>query len=171
MDTFIKSMTKKYAVLSAIFAQALVLLPSSAFAQSPVTVTNGPTMPVPVTGTLNVNPATQVLNPYQQEGSISDSSKCAPQCIINFPVVPVGRRLVLTNASAQLGSNIDIFVIEGNGVAFFVPKAYPTAGYLAQPITVYFEPGSTPTARFFVPDATQHTSLIVTFTGYFVPLQ
>jgi hypothetical protein len=91
--------------------------------------------------------------------------------MISFPIVPAGRRLVITNASAQLGSNIDIFVIEGNGAAFFVPKAYPTASYLAQAITVYFEPGSTPTARFFVPDATQHTSLIVTFTGYYVPLQ
>jgi hypothetical protein len=125
MNIFIKSIAKKYAVLGALSAQALVLLPSSAFAQAHVTVENGPTMPVPVTGTLNVNPATQVLYPYQQEGSVSDSSTCAPQCMISFPIVPAGRRLVITNASAQLGSNIDIFVIEGNGAAFFVPKGLP----------------------------------------------
>jgi hypothetical protein len=27
----------------------------------------------------------------------------------------------------------------------------------------------TPTARFFVQEASQHTSLIVTFTGYLIP--
>lgn len=171
MNTFIRSIAKKYALLGVLPAQALFLLPSSAYAQAHVTVENGPSMPVPVTGTLNVNPATQILYPYQQQGVISDSSTCAPQCIAHFPIVPAGRRLVITNTSAQIGANIDSFVIEGSSAAFFVPKPYPTASYLAQAITVYFEPGSTPTARFFVPDATQHTSLIVTFTGYFVPLQ
>ncbi len=78
---------------------------------------------------------------------------------------------MITNVSAQLGGNQQVLVIEGNGNSFFVPKTYPTAGYLAAPVTIYFEPGSTPTARFFVPDATQHTSLIVTFVGYLVPVQ
>jgi hypothetical protein len=119
----------------------------------------------------NVNPAPQIQNPYQVTASIGDSSTCSPQCIVKFPAVPKGKRLVVTNISAQLGQNLDSFVIEGNGGAFFVQKGYPTAGNLSAPVTVYFEPGSLPTARFFVPDATQHTSLIVTFAGYLVPSQ
>jgi hypothetical protein len=170
MNTFIKSITKSCTVLGALSMPALVLSPSTALAQARVTVANPPSAPVPVTGTINVNPATQIQNPYQTQGSVSDSSTCAPQCTISFPAVPAGKRLVITNVSAQLGASIDILVIEGNGAAFFVPKPYPTASYLATPVTVYFEPGSTPTARFFVQDATQHTSLIVTYVGYYVPI-
>jgi hypothetical protein len=125
--------------------------------------------------TICLSPATawaqQGQNPYQVEEGVADSTTCAPQCILHFPQVPNGKRLVITNVSGQLGPSADSFVIEGNGVAFFVPKGYPTAGVLAAPVTVYFEQGSTPTARFFVPDTTQHTSLIVIFVGYLVPAQ
>lgn len=127
------------------------------------------------TQTLSLSPATAMAqqlpwqNPYQAEASIADSATCAPQCVLQFPQVSNGKRLVLTNVSAQLGSSLDGFVIEGNGVAFFVPKGYPTASVLAAPVAVYFEHGSIPTARFFVPDTTQHTSLIVTFVGYLAP--
>lgn len=151
---------------------ALALHPSPAMAQSsPVTVVNDAMAPVPVAGTVNVNPAPQVTNPYQVTQSIADSSACAPQCIVSFAAVPAASRLVVTNVSAQLGAGQDPLVIEGNGAAFFVPKAYPAATYLAAPVTVYFEPGSVPSARVFVPDATQRTSLIVTFVGYLVPAQ
>jgi hypothetical protein len=81
-----------------------------------------------------------------------------------------GRRLVVTNVSAQLGANHDSFVIEGIGVALLVQKTYPTAGNLTEAVTLYFEPGTTPIARFFVPNATEHTSLIVTLVGYNVPV-
>jgi hypothetical protein len=50
--------------------------------------------------------------------------------------------------SAQLGSNLESFVIEGNGGEFFVPKGYPTASNLNAPVAVYFEAGSIPTARY-----------------------
>ena len=146
-------------------------LPLASAQSSQVTVVNEAKAPVPVSGTVNVNPAPQISSPYQVTQSIGDSSTCAPQCILNFTAVPSGRRLVVTNVSAQLGANQDLLVIEGNGGAFFVPKGYPAASYLAAPVTVYFEPGSTPTARFFVPDVTQHTSLIVTFVGYLIPVQ
>lgn len=109
------------------------------------------------------------VHPYQVTQSIPDSTACAPQCILKFPTVPSGARLVIIDVSAQLGLSQDSFVIEGNGGAFFVQKPYPTASYLAAPVTVYFEAGSTPTARFFVQNTTQHTSLIVTFAGYLVP--
>jgi hypothetical protein len=118
-----------------------------------------------------VNPAPLSRHPYQATEDIADSATCAPQCVLDFPQVPNAKRLVITNVSAQLGTSIDSFVIEGNGGAFFVPKPYPTAGVLAAPVMVYFEPGSIPTARFFVQDATQHTSLIVTFVGFLIPSQ
>lgn len=162
--------TKVCAMLGALALQTFYL-PSASAQSSPVTVVNEATAPVPVSGTVNVNPAPQIANPYQATQSVGDSSTCAPQCVLNFTAVPGGRRLVVTNVSAQLGTNQDSLVMEGNGGSFFVPKAYPTASYLAVPVTVYFEAGSTPTARFFVPDATQKTSLIVTLVGYFVPVQ
>ena len=120
---------------------------------------------------LLVNPAPLSRHPYQATADIADSATCAPQCVLDFPLVPDAKRLVITNVSAQLGTNIDSFVIEGNGGAFFVPKPYPTAGVLAAPVMVYFEAGSTPTARFFVQGASQHTSLIVTFVGFSIPSQ
>ena len=119
----------------------------------------------------NINPAPLIQNPYQVTANVADSSTCAPQCIVKFQTVPKAKRLVITNVSAQLGQNLDSFVIEGNGGAFFVQKGYPTAGNLDAPIMVYFEAGSIPTARFFVQDATQHISLVVTFVGYIIPLQ
>jgi hypothetical protein len=172
MNTYFNRITKTCAVLCALSIPALALSPATALAapQLRVTVANDQTAPVPVTGTVNANPAPQVLNPYQTQGAIGDAATCAPQCVISFPTVPAGKRLVITNVSAQLGTSMGGFVIEGNGVVFFVPKAYPTANTLAVPVTVYFEPGSTPTARFFVQDATQHTSLVVTVVGYFVAI-
>jgi hypothetical protein len=115
--------------------------------------------------------AAQIQGPYQVTEAIGDSTACAPQCILKFSAVPSGKRLVITHVSAQLGLSNDSFVIEGNGGAFFLQKPYQTAEYLDAPVTVYFEPSSIPTARFFVQDIAQHTSLIVTFAGYFVPFQ
>jgi hypothetical protein len=169
MNTSVISLAKKVTWPALLATVAFLALPSAAFAQTRVTVENSTAMPVPVAGTVNVQPAPQILYPYQQQGAISDSSTCAPQCIISYPIVPAGARLVVTNVSAQVGTVISSFVIEGNNVTSFIPKPYPTAGDVALPVTIYFEPGATPTARFFVQDATQHTSLIVTLTGYFVP--
>ncbi len=107
------------------------------------------------------------LNPYQQGGSI-DAATCT-QCIIRFPVVPAGKTLVITNVSAQIGSISNVIVIEGTTAAYFVPIGYVGATYLNQPVTIYFNAGSTPTARIFNPNPSQHTSLIVTLTGYLNP--
>jgi len=126
-----------------------------------VVVINTVHNPVPV--------LTQSNDPFIVQEAAGDSSQCAPQCILYFPTVPVGKRLVITNVTAQISSTQSVLVIEGNGATIFVPKNYPTADYLAVPVLDYFEAGKTPSARFFVPDATQHTSLIVTFSGYFVP--
>src|ERR1700739_3615327 len=120
---------------------------------------------------LLVNPAPLSRHPYQATEAIGDSATCAPQCVLDFPQVTNGKRVLITNVSSQLGTSIDSFVIEGNEGEFFVPKPYPTADFLAAPVMVYFEPGTIPTARFFVQDATQHTSLIVTFVGFLIPSQ
>jgi hypothetical protein len=112
----------------------------------------------------------QTLDPYQAMASIPDSTTCpSAQCIVSFPAVPGGKRLVVTSVSAQLGPASNQLVLEGNGVAYFVPKSHPDLGYLAVPVTIYFNAGSTPTARIFAPDTTQHTSLIVTLVGHLVP--
>jgi hypothetical protein len=110
------------------------------------------------------------LDPYQAMASVSDSTTCpGGQCILSFPTVPAGKRLVITNVSAQLGPASNQLVLEGNGVSFFVPKSDMNIGYLASQVTVYFDAGTTPTARIFTGNSTQHTSLIVTLVGYFVP--
>ena len=112
----------------------------------------------------------QTLDPYQATASIGDSTTCpSAQCILSFPAVPMGKRLVLTSVSAQLGPASNQLVLEGGGVTYFVPKSHPDLGYLAAPVTVYYGAGSTPTARIFAPDTAQHTSLIVTLVGHLVP--
>lgn len=112
------------------------------------------------------------LDPYQAMASISDSTTCpGGQCILSFPTVPAGKRLVITTVSAQLGPVSNQLVIEGNGVSFFVPKSDMNIGYLASQVTLYFDAGTTPTARIFTGNSTQHTSLIVTLVGYFVPTE
>lgn len=106
------------------------------------------------------------VDPYQAMASIADSTTCpGGQCILSFPTVPAGKRLVITSVSAQLGPVANQLVLEGNGVSFFVPKSDVNIGYLASQVTVYFDAGTTPTARIFVGAATQHTSLIVTLVG------
>jgi hypothetical protein len=110
------------------------------------------------------------LDPYQAMAGVSDSTTCpGGQCIVSFPTVPAGKRLVITTVSAQLGPVSDSLVLEGNGVSFFVPKSDRNNGVLASQVTLYFDAGTTPTARIFVGNSPQHTSLIVTLVGYFVP--
>lgn len=110
-----------------------------------------------------------ILDPYQAMAGVSDSTTCpGGQCIVSFPTVPAGKRLVITSVSAQLNPANDCLVLEGNGVSFFVPNSGKN-GYLASQVTLYFDAGTTPTARIFVGSSPQHTSLIVTLVGYFVP--
>ena len=110
------------------------------------------------------------LDPYQAMASVADSTTCpGGQCMLNFPTVPAGKRLVITCVSAQLGPDANQAVLEGNGVSFFVPKADRSLSFLASEVRVYFDAGTTPTARIFVGNSTQHTSLIVTLVGYLVP--
>jgi hypothetical protein len=112
------------------------------------------------------------LDPYQAMASIPDSTTCpGGQCILSFPAVPKRKRLVITCVSAQLGPASNQLVLEGNGVSFFVPKSDVNIGYLVSQVTLYFDAGTTPTARIFAGGSTQHTSLIVTLVGYFVPIE
>jgi hypothetical protein len=112
----------------------------------------------------------QTVQPYQHSGF--RNTPCPNnQCIIEFPAVPMGKRLVLTSVSAQLGTTVNSFVLEGSGVTYFVPKLDPAIGNVAQPITLYYEPGTTPTARMFSANTPTGTSLIVTVVGHLVPAQ
>jgi hypothetical protein len=121
-------------------------------------------------GSLKTTPGRYImssdLNPYQAEAAIPDSTTCpGGQCVLSFPTVPAGKRLVIESVSAQLGPVADALVLEGSGVAYFVPKSNPNIGVLASQVTVYYDTGTTPTARIFVGNSTQHTSLIVTLVG------
>jgi hypothetical protein len=112
----------------------------------------------------------QTMEPYQAMGA--KNTPCPNnQCIISFPPVPQGRRLVLTSVSAQLGTNVVALVLEGSGVSYFVPRFAQANGYVAQPITLYYGPGATPTARIFSANTPPSQSQIVTIVGHLVPVQ
>ncbi len=112
--------------------------------------------------------AIETVAAWQHTGALN--TPCAgSQCIITFPVVPAGQRLVVTEVMAQLGPATDTIVLEGGSATGFIPKNNPGTGYVAQPITLYYEAGSAPRARMFVPNATATTSLIVTLVGHLVP--
>jgi len=156
-------------------------------------VVNSPSNPVPVTvvgqggvvsiaNTPNVNVANSVqvsgtvnigLVPYQHQEAIPDSKACAPQCQLpDFPIVPEGKRLVVTYVSAELQrAGTDAIILEGNGSTLFVTKPYENSRYISAAVTSYYESGQTPTARLFVEDEVSHTPLIVTISGYLVPSQ
>lgn len=109
---------------------------------------------------------TQPVEPYQAEAVVGDSSTCPQsQCQFTFPQVPAGKRLLLTSVSAQLGPTASVIVLEGNGVSYFVTKSDPALDCLTSVVSLFYEAGSTPTARVFVPDKTEHTSLIITLVG------
>jgi hypothetical protein len=111
----------------------------------------------------------QALVPYQATAAISDSASCPDrQCILKFPPVPSGKRLVVASVSAQIGDVSDQLVLEGGDVTYFVPKSHPDLGYLSAPVTVYYNAGAIPTARIFAPNINQHVSLIVTLVGRLV---
>ena len=114
-------------------------------------------LPVPVVA--------QTLAPYQKTGSINVSNCSGNQCIIPFPTVPAGKRLVLTSVSAQLGT-LNPIVLEGGTATYFVSKTNPSLTYLNAQVSFYYEAGSTPTARMFAPPGTPNTSLVVTLVGY-----
>lgn len=104
--------------------------------------------------------------PYQATAVVGDSATCpGSQCQFTFPTVPAGKRLLVTSVSAQLGQTHDTIVLEGNGVTYFVTKTHPDLSNVTAPVSLYYEPGNTPTARVFAPDTTQHTSLLITLVG------
>jgi hypothetical protein len=122
-----------------------------------------------LTGLLGCPANAQAVDPYQAMGAVNTPCPNS-QCIISFPAVPMGKRLVLTSVSAQLGP-ANSLLLEGNGVTYFVPKLEPTAINVAQPITLYYAPGATPTARIYAGGISGSTSMVVTVVGYYVPAQ
>ncbi len=72
---------------------------------------------------------------------------------------------MLTSVSAQLGQTHDNIVLEGNGLSYFVTKTHPDLANVTAPVRLFYDGGSTPTARVFAPDPTQHVSLVITLVG------
>jgi len=108
----------------------------------------------------------QSVEPYQAMAVVGDSATCpGGQCQFSYPTVPAGKRLLITSVSAQLGQTYDTIVLEGNGVSYFVTKTHPDLADVTAPVSLYYEAGSTPTARVFAFDQTQHTSLLITLVG------
>ena len=106
------------------------------------------------------------IEPYQATASVADSATCpGNQCQFTFPKVPRGKRLLLTSVSAQLGQTHDTIVLEGSGVSYFVTKTHPDLRNVTAPVRLFYDAGSTPTARVFAPDPNQHVSLIITLVG------
>ena len=62
-------------------------------------------------------------------------------------------------------------VLEGSGVTYLAPRHARAIGDVAQPITLYYGPGATPTARIFSGNIPPSASLIVTVVGHLVPAQ
>jgi hypothetical protein len=50
-------------------------------------------------------------------------------------------------------------------VSYFVTKTHPDLGHVTAPVSLYYDDGSTPTARVSAPDPTRHVSLIITLVG------
>lgn len=108
----------------------------------------------------------RAAEPYQAQSGIADSATCPNmQCYFTFPMIPAGKRLQLTSVSAQLGRVSNTIVLEGGGVAYFVTKSHPDLGTLTTPVSLFYGPGTTPSARVFAPDTSLHTSLVVTIVG------
>jgi hypothetical protein len=121
-------------------------------------------------GLLGSRANAQTIEPYQAMGA--KNTPCPNnQCIIPFPPVPQGKRLILTSVSAQLGTNVATVVLEGSGVSYFVPRLAQNNGFVAQPVTLYYGPGATPTARIFSGNTPASESQIVTIVGHLVPAQ
>jgi hypothetical protein len=110
------------------------------------------------------------LEPYQHQVGIANAATGAHlgQVRFAFPAVPANKRLVLESISAQLGPAGDTVVLEGNGLSLLVPIINQASGVLTQQITLYFNPGDTPTARIFVGSAPPPISVIVALVGRLV---
>jgi len=191
---------------------ASLVIPAGAAAPSSGTpptqnvfVTNPLANPVPVleVGTPNVNVTNSALSvnvgntpavkvdanssdrvPYQHTIFFNESPQTCTQfvCSVSFPVVPAGKRLVITYASAHYGlspngtlANVQLGV-NGNGIdepqiALPAPVRIGFDTYVASaPVTFYAEAGQTPTlelgGQFVQPASLTADASIV---GYLVP--
>jgi hypothetical protein len=159
---------------------AAAALSSPSFMWAATTVT----APVPPTLVQNVNEPG--LNPYFHAISVNQTSTLCDSffCAIQFPVVPEGKRLVITYASAQfalatasstvasvsLASNQN----EGNQLLLPVPGLDGLGKYYiaASPVTFYVNPGFRPEvllAGQYILDNGSNTAQ-VTLSGYYVNL-
>ena len=120
------------------------------------------------------------VTPYQSNQLYNPSASICPNqffCQIAFPVVPAGKRLVVTHASGTYSMNagatqaiVSIGTNIGNTLDLPAPINVGSDRYVASsPVTYYFEAGETPiifiTGGSVITSNTGHASII----GYLVP--
>ena len=111
----------------------------------------------------------QSLVPYEYMQNIQASACGGNQCILTFPAVPAGKRLVVTSVSAQVPYNMSAMVLQNGAALYFVPNP-STSGYISAQIALYYDPGVKPQARVPLPSGTSPTaSITVTLVGNLVP--
>ena len=163
--------------------------------QGPTVNINPAQLPLPVSGTLNVNvgnllavvPAAD-LNPYQERKSFNwISAPCnfgGVACEFSFSAVPAGKRLVVDHISGSIAVNANVAVrrvrLSGpssSGSAVIVPadlqSTFVNASVYAinSEVLIYFEAGESP--LFFVQTDAVNLGFSneVSISGHFVQVQ
>ena len=184
---------KLAAIVGASFVIAAVV-PAIAYAAPKVQevfITNDASSPVPVavqsdasSGPLQVESGPSDRDPYQKSVFFNQTATTCTNfvCEVAFDAVPVGKRLVITYASARWaltagGTNATVVLgVNGNGTEdpqILLPAGVatsPTSFVAAGPVTFYAEAGDVPTlslqGQFTQPVSNTAQAGIV---GYFVP--
>lgn len=120
-------------------------------------------------------------DPYQKEVAAAPIDCTSSGCVVAFPAVPAGKRLVVTHisvvaATSDASTTYGVVVLSHAGVApsatIYLPIAPMGPGatnyfYLSAPITYYVEAGDWPHIQMVL---TGSTSATVTLVGYSIAL-
>jgi len=121
--------------------------------------------------------------PYLQEIGVNPSNSICPNsffCVITFPAVPAGRRLVITHASVEFTNGVasaGTAYVSGPSGIFGPRMIIPPGGVqganrviASGPITYYLEAGQTPTIIFSGNNIITSNSAFGMLAGYLVTL-
>jgi hypothetical protein len=121
-------------------------------------------------------------DPYQQtlliDVTLTTCGTNAVVCEFPFPVVPTGKRLVITHASVlfELNTTASPYArlsLRAGGAILWLPvpqEQSPSSGIyiVSTPVTFYAEPGYTPLMFLESSGASTNRQLYGTLTGYFI---
>ena len=121
--------------------------------------------------------------PYQNEIGINPSSSVCPNnffCVITFPPVPAGQRLVITHAAAEFtngAAGAGTAYVTGPG-GIFGPRMIIPPGQLTTtnrtiasgPMTYYIEPGQSPQVIIAGSSIITSNSAFAMLSGYYITL-